>query len=119
MERLHGKTLFSKFDIRMGYNNIQIAEEDQYKAAIKTQFGTYIPHIMYFRLTNVPPFFQQTIHCNFHSLLQKYPKNIGNYMDDWWIVTANDEEGKRLFALGSILFQRDDTGKCHAVAYHS
>jgi RNase H-like domain found in reverse transcriptase len=23
------------------------------------------------------------------------------------------------FALGSILFQRDDTGKCHAVAYHS
>jgi hypothetical protein len=28
MERLHGKTLFSKFNIRMGYNNIQIVEED-------------------------------------------------------------------------------------------
>jgi hypothetical protein len=28
MERLHGKTLFSKFDIHMGYNNIQIVEED-------------------------------------------------------------------------------------------
>jgi hypothetical protein len=57
MEHLHGKMLFSKFDIHMGYNNIHIAEEDQYKAVIKTQFGTYIPHIMYFRLTNAPPFF--------------------------------------------------------------
>jgi hypothetical protein len=58
MECFHGKTLFSKFDIHMGYNNIRIAKEDQYKAAIKTQFGTYIPRIMYFGLTNAPPFFQ-------------------------------------------------------------
>jgi hypothetical protein len=62
MERLHGKTLFSKFDIRMGYNNIWIAEEDQYKATIKTQFRTYIPRVMYFGLTNAPPFFQRTMH---------------------------------------------------------
>jgi hypothetical protein len=65
MERLHGKMLFSKFDICMGYNNIQIAEEDQYKAVIKTQFGTYIPRIMYFGLTNAPPFFQRTMHRDF------------------------------------------------------
>jgi hypothetical protein len=58
MECLHGKTLFSKFDIHMGYNNIRINEKDQYKAAIKTQFGTYIPCVMYFGLTNTPPFFQ-------------------------------------------------------------
>jgi Reverse transcriptase (RNA-dependent DNA polymerase) len=96
MERLHGKTLFSKFDICMGYNNIRIAEEDQYKAAIKTQFGTYIPRVMYFGLTNTPPFFQRTMHRDFCTLLQKYPENIGNYMDDWWIATASDEEGRRL-----------------------
>ena len=29
LERLHGKRLFSKFDIRWGYNNICIKEEDQ------------------------------------------------------------------------------------------
>ena len=28
LERLHGKCLFSKFDIRWGYNNIRIKEED-------------------------------------------------------------------------------------------
>jgi Reverse transcriptase (RNA-dependent DNA polymerase) len=96
MERLHGKMLFSKFDIHMGYNNIYIDEKDQYKAAIKTQFGTYIPCIMYFGLTNTPPFFQQTMHRDFRLLLQKYPENIGNYMDDWWIATANDKEGRKL-----------------------
>jgi Reverse transcriptase (RNA-dependent DNA polymerase) len=96
MECLHRKTLFLKFDIHVGYNNIRIAEEDQYKAAIKTQFGTYIPHVMYFELTNAPPFFQQTMHRNFRSLLQKYPEIIGNYMDDWWIATTDNKEGRKL-----------------------
>jgi hypothetical protein len=31
LEELRGKTLFSKFDIRARYNNIQIAEGDEYK----------------------------------------------------------------------------------------
>ena len=95
LERLHGKLLFSKFDIRWGYNNIRIAEEDQHKAAFKTPQGTYIPRVMYFGLTNAPPFFQRTMHRDFRPLLQKYPENLGNYMDDWWIATANDEEGRR------------------------
>jgi hypothetical protein len=96
LERLHGKLLFSKFDICWGYNNIRIAEEDQHKAAFKTPQGTYIPRVMYFGLTNAPPFFQRTMHRDFRPLLQKYPENLGNYMDDWWIATANDEEGRRL-----------------------
>jgi hypothetical protein len=58
IERLHGKRLFSKFDIQWGYNNIRIAEEDQHKAAFKTPFGTFVPQVMYFGLTNAPPFFQ-------------------------------------------------------------
>jgi RNase H-like domain found in reverse transcriptase len=36
------------------------------------------------------------MHRDFCALLQKYPENVGNYMDDWWIATAGDEEGRRL-----------------------
>ena len=36
IENLQGMELFSKFDIRWGYNNIRIREGDQWKAAFKT-----------------------------------------------------------------------------------
>jgi hypothetical protein len=36
MESLQGYLVFSKFDLRHGYNNIQIQEEDRFKAAIQT-----------------------------------------------------------------------------------
>jgi hypothetical protein len=36
------------------------------------------------------------MHRDFRPLLQKYPENLGNYMDDWWVATANDEEGRQL-----------------------
>ena len=96
LEQLHGKRLFSKFDIRWGYNNICIKEDNQYKAAFKTPQGTYIPRVMYFGLTNAPLFFQRTMHRDFRALMQKYPDNIGNYMDDWWIATPDGNEGRRL-----------------------
>ena len=83
LENLRNKTLFSKFDIRWGYNNIRIAKEDQYKAAFKTKDGTFIPQVMYFGLMNALPFFQRMIHRDFCELLQRYPENLGNYIDDW------------------------------------
>ncbi len=42
LEKLSAHQLFSKFDVWVGYNNIHIEEEDQYKAAFKTPFGTFI-----------------------------------------------------------------------------
>ena len=96
LENLRNKTLFSKFDIRWGYNNIRIAKEDQYKAAFKTKDGTFILQVMYFGLMNVPPFFQRMMHRDFRELLQRYPENLGNYMDDWWIATESTPEGVAL-----------------------
>ena len=36
------------------------------------------------------------MHQDFRELLQKYPENLGNYMDDWWIAMANTPEGTAL-----------------------
>ena len=36
------------------------------------------------------------MHHDFCALLQKYPDNLGNYMDDWWIATPDGEEGVKL-----------------------
>jgi hypothetical protein len=57
IEQLHGKTLFTKFNIRMGYNNIRIADGDQEKAAFTTPLGQYEPMVMNFGLCNAPATF--------------------------------------------------------------
>jgi len=44
MDRLKGKKYFSKFNIRWGYNNVQIRDGDQWKATFKTKFGLYELH---------------------------------------------------------------------------
>jgi hypothetical protein len=54
IEKLQGKTLFTKFDIRWGYENIRIRKEDQHKAAFKTPLGLFQPCVMFFSLTNSP-----------------------------------------------------------------
>jgi hypothetical protein len=96
LEELHGKKLFSKFNLRDGYNNIRIVEEDQYKAVIKTHFGTSVPMVLFFGLCNAPAFFQRQIRIDFGDFLEKYRNNASNYMDDFWIATDNTPEGYAL-----------------------
>ena len=96
LENLQGGELFSKFDLRWGYKNLRIKEEDQPKVAFKTIFGTYIPRVTYFGLTNAPPTFQRVIHQDLRPILQKYPWNVGNYLDDIWVMTGQDQKGREL-----------------------
>ena len=51
-------TLFTKFDVQWGYNNIRIREEDQWKAAFITPFSLFEPTVMFFGFYNAPPTFQ-------------------------------------------------------------
>ena len=43
IDHLQGKTLFTKYVICWGYNNICIKEEDQWTVVFKTPFGLYQP----------------------------------------------------------------------------
>jgi len=49
--------VFTKLDLRWGYNNVRIKEEDEWKAAFTIHIGAYEPTVMYFRLTNSPTTF--------------------------------------------------------------
>ena len=53
-----GAHIFTKLDIRWGYNNIRIKEGNQYKAAFKTNYGLWEPTVMFFGLCNSPSTFQ-------------------------------------------------------------
>ena len=47
-------TIFTKFDIQSGYNNIRIKEGDQWKATFIMSKGLFEPTVMFFRLLNSP-----------------------------------------------------------------
>jgi len=46
------KKVFTKLDLRWGYNNVRIKEEDEWKAAFTIHVGAYEPTVIYFGLTN-------------------------------------------------------------------
>ena len=62
-------------------------------------FRTFIPAVTYFGLTNAPPTFQRIVHQDLEPLFQKYPRSFGNYLDDTWIITDDNQEGVKCHRL--------------------
>ena len=76
-----------KFDVRWGYNNICIREEDQWKAVFITPFGLYEPTVMFFSSCNAPPTFQAFMNHIFADMITEkwlkiYMDNLGIHMKD-------------------------------------
>jgi hypothetical protein len=85
VDRLTGCTLYTKFDIRWGYNNIRIKEGDEWKAAFLTNEGLFEPTVMFFGLTNSPATFQTMMNTIFAVEVAEGWLTI--YMDDMAIHT--------------------------------
>jgi hypothetical protein len=88
---LGGATMFTKFNIHQGYNNIRIKEGDEHKAAFKTRRGLFEPTVMYFGLCNSPATFQAFMNEIFRPIIAKHDllgTAIHIYMDDIAITTA-------------------------------
>jgi hypothetical protein len=47
--------VFTKLDLRWGYNNVRIKEGDEWKAAFATHRGSFELLVMFFGMTNSPP----------------------------------------------------------------
>ena len=88
INRVKGASLFSKFDVRWGYNNIRIKPGDEWKAAFITNKGLFKPRVMFFGLTNSPATFQTMMNTIFASELLEGWLTI--YMDDILIHTQDD-----------------------------
>jgi len=61
MDQLRRAKYFSKFNIRLGYNNVRIRKGDEWKAAFITNRGLFEPTVMFFGMCNSPATFQAMI----------------------------------------------------------
>jgi hypothetical protein len=87
LNRVARANIFTKLDVRWGYNNIRIREGDEWKAAFRTNRGLFEPLVMFFGLTNSPATFQTMMNHLFKNLIDEGV--VAVYMDDILIFTES------------------------------
>lgn len=88
-DQMKGATMFSKIDLRSGYHQIHMKEEEIYKTVFRTRYGHYEFVFVPFGLTNAPTKFM----CLMNSVLRSYFDKIFIVsIDDILVYSENDEE---------------------------
>jgi len=90
LENIGTKKVFTKMNLRWGYNNVRIKEGDEWKATFTTPEGSFEPTVMFFGLTNSPAMFQAMMNELLRDLTNT--GKVAVFIDDV-IVGTETEEG--------------------------
>jgi hypothetical protein len=88
-DQMKGASVFSKIDLRSGYNQLKIRESDIPKTAFHTRYGLYEYTVMSFGLTNAPAYFMYFMNKVFMEYLDRF---IIVFNDDILIFFKTMEE---------------------------
>ena len=93
-------------DLRWGYNNVRIKEENKWKAAFMTPEGSFEPTVMFFRLTNSPATFQTMMNELLRDLINT--GKVVAFIDDVIIGTESKEGHNELVAEVIKMLEKND-----------
>ncbi|XP_058784020.1 uncharacterized protein LOC131658779 [Vicia villosa] len=89
MDQLVGASVFSKIDLRSGYHQIKVKDEDVQKTAFRIRYGNYEYSVMPFGVTNAPGVFMEYMNRIFHEYLDQF---VVVFIDDILIYSKSEPE---------------------------
>jgi len=96
LENIGTKKVFMKMELRWGYNNVMIKEEDEWKAVFTMPEGSFEPTVMFFRLTNSPAMFQAMMNELLRDLINT--GKVVAFIDDVIVGTETEKGHDELVA---------------------
>jgi hypothetical protein len=93
LDRLKKAKFFSRIDLRLGYHQMKIREQDIPKTAFTTRYGLYEFVVVSFGLTNAPAYFMKLMNKVFMEELDRF---VVVFIDDILIYSESTEEHLRV-----------------------
>jgi len=88
-DRVQGAKFFTKLDLRTGFHQIRVAEEDVHKTAFRTRYGSFEFLVLPMGLCNAPGTFMALMNNVFRDMLDK---SVIAFLDDILIFSRTKEE---------------------------
>jgi len=96
IENIGTKKVFTKMDLRWGYNNVRIKEGNEWKAVFTTTKGSFEPTVMFFGLTNSLATFQAIMNKLLRDLINT--GKVAAFIDDVIVGMEEEEEHDKMAA---------------------